>query len=66
MVTGAGVSSVRQHDQPGGREFAQEPWIRAAVRSCMAPGRGPETYRISPSGVEMTCRFMPWRRCLPE
>ena len=42
------------------------PQIRAAVRSWVAPGSGPDTHTISPSGAEMTCRFMPWRRCLPE
>jgi hypothetical protein len=41
-------------------------WIRAAVRSCTLPGSGPEIHWMSPEGVEMTCRFMPWRRCFPE
>jgi hypothetical protein len=39
--------------------------IRATVGSWKAPGMRPETHWISPSGAEMTCRFMPWR-CLPE
>jgi len=36
--------------------------IRAAVKSCTAPGSGPDTHTISPSGLEMTCRFIPCRR----
>lgn len=43
-----------------------EPHIRAAVRSCTLPGSGPDTHRTSPSGLAMTCRFIPCRRCLPE
>jgi hypothetical protein len=35
------------------------PQIRAAVRSCTAPGKGPDTHKMSPSGLAMTCRFIP-------
>ena len=63
MLTGAEVTLVRQHDQAGGGQFPHDAQIRAAVRSWTASG--PETHRISPSGAEMTGRFMPWR-CLPE
>ncbi len=42
------------------------PQIRAAVRSCTAPGSAPETHTMSPPGLAMTCRFIPCLRCLPE
>jgi hypothetical protein len=42
------------------------PQILAAVRSWTLPGKAPETHKISPSGLAMTCRFIPCSRCLPE
>jgi hypothetical protein len=42
------------------------PQIRAAVRSCTAPGSGPDTHTMSPPGLAMTCRFIPYRWCLSE
>jgi hypothetical protein len=36
-----------------------------AFLSCTDRGRAPETRNRLPSGEAMTCRFMPWRLCLP-
>jgi hypothetical protein len=30
------------------------------------PGERPDTHTMSPSGLAMTCRFMPCFLCLPE
>jgi hypothetical protein len=40
--------------------------MRAEAVSCVLPGNSPDTHRIVPSGEAMTCKFTPWRLCLPE
>ena len=66
MLTGPGVSLARQHDETGGSQLAHD---------APDPGRGQVVHRAGqrpghphdlPPGAEITCRFMPWRRCLPE
>ena len=65
-VVGAVVALIAQCDQVrGGQVRRMKPQILAAAGSCTASGRGPETYKILPSGAAVTCMFMPWRRCLP-
>ena len=49
-VAGAVVALAGQHDQPGGGQLAEMPQILAAVRSCTAPGSGPDTHRTPPPG----------------
>jgi hypothetical protein len=62
-----GMALVREHDQPGGGQLAHNAQIQATVRSCAGAGQRPYTHTISPSGARMTsCRFTPWRRCLPQ
>ena len=56
---------------PPARPGRRRPVPARCPRSGPRSGRGwrraaAETQRISPSGAEMTCRFMPWWRCLPE
>jgi predicted ester cyclase len=43
---------------PAAASSRMMPRIRAAVRSCTLPGRGPETHRISPSGAELIDDFV--------
>jgi len=62
----AEVALIAQDDQAAGGQFGDDPQIRAAVRSWMAPGSGPDTQMMSPWGLAMTCRFIPCLRCLPE
>lgn len=41
-------------------------WRGAAVRSWVRPGGGREIHTSLPRAPVVTCRFTPWRRCLPE
>jgi hypothetical protein len=52
--------------RPAAASSRMMPQIRAAVRLCNAPGSGPDTPTISPSGPAMTCTFIPCLRCVPE
>src|SRR5215510_6747427 len=63
----ADVALVGQHDQPGSGELADDapdPGRRSGHGRRRAAARTP--HKISPAGLEMTCRFIPWRWCLPE
>lgn len=40
--------------------------ILAAAVSWVLPGNSPDTHSSVPSGDAITCRFTPWRLCLPE
>jgi hypothetical protein len=59
VVASAVVALVGECDQPGGGQFAEDAPDPGCGQVMDGTGRGPETQRISPSGAEMTCRFMP-------
>jgi hypothetical protein len=39
---------------------------RAVTRLPAYPASAPDTHKMSPTGLAMTCRFIPCLRCLPE
>ena len=65
-MRGALVPVVGQGDQACGLQLVQDAQIRSAFLSCTDPGSAPDTHRMSPSGLAMTCRFIPCLQCFPE
>ena len=65
-VRGSLVALMARVTRPTACSSASTPQIHSAFLSCTEPGSGPETHRMSPSGLAMTCRFMPCFVCLPE
>ena len=64
-LAGAVVALVRQDDQPGGGQLADDAPDPGGLRSWVLPRSAPETHTMSPPGEAMTCRFMPCFLCLP-
>ena len=62
----APVSLVGEGDQAGFSSSSSTPQTHSAFLSCTEPGSAPETHRMSPCGLAMTCRFIPCFLCLPE
>ncbi len=52
--------------RPAASSLAGTPQIHSAFLSCTEPGSAPDTHGMSPSGLAMTCRFIPCFLCLPE
>src|SRR6201987_1482478 len=52
--------------RPAASSSARTPQILSAFLSCTEPGSAPDTHRMSPPGLAMTCRFIPCLLCLPE
>jgi len=66
MVTGTGVALIGQHHQPRGGQFPQDapdPAGGQVVDRARERAGDPQDLAV---GAEMTWRFMPWWRCLPE
>jgi len=53
------VALAGQGDQPGGLELGQDAPDPLGALVCTGPGSAPETRRMPPSGLAMTCRFIP-------
>ena len=62
----AEVALIAQHDQAAGGQCTHDAPDPGGGQVCTAPGSGPDTHTMSPSGLAMTCRFIPCLRCLPE
>jgi hypothetical protein len=60
------VALMARVTRPAASSSAGTPQIHSAFLSCTDPGSAPDTRKMSPSGLAMTCRFIPCLRCLPE
>jgi hypothetical protein len=58
-ATRAGLDLVRERDQAGCGHFPDAAPRPGGGQAVDAPGRGPDTYRIRPSGPTRICRFGP-------
>jgi len=60
------VALIRQGDQPGGLQLGQHAPDPLGLLIVHRARSAPDTHKMSPTGLAMTCRFIPCFLCLPE
>lgn len=66
VLAGAVVALVRQYHQPADGQLEDDAPDPGGIQVVNGAGQRSRNPHDVPVWVEMTWRFIPWRRCLPE